>query len=380
MNVPVQRKILLNPGPATTTDTVKMAQVVPDICPREQEFCEVIQRIRDKLLRVAHGDATHEAVLIAGSGTSALDACLSSILSDTAGILVISNGAYGQRIAEICRVYYRAEQVHEVRGSDQARPDLAQVTATLDQHPAITHLAVVHHETTTGLLNPLEEIYALCAARGIAIVVDAVSSFAGIPMDLRKTPYDYVIATANKCIQAMAGLAFVIARRDRLESIKHYTPRNYSLSLYQQFASVRTSGQMRFTPPVQVAYALDRALDEYFIEGGAARYQRYTDCWTTLIDGLRTLGLTPLLPVELHSKLLTAIAEPSIPGFDYGHLHDWLYERHITIYPGKGGITPNFRIANIGEIDRRDIEFVLDRLGEYLSELPNRARPAGSVK
>lgn len=372
--MPVPRKILLNPGPATTTDSVKMAQVVPDICPREQEFCDVIQRIRASLVRVVAGETTHEAVLIAGSGTSSLDACLSSVLPDDAGIAVVNNGAYGQRMLDICRVYYRPDQVHEIRTSDLERPDLGEIDRMLARHPSVTHLACVHHETTTGLLNPIEEIHDVCRRRGVALVIDAVSSFAGIPIDLQRTPYDYLISTANKCVQGMAGIGFVIARRDRLESIASLKPRNYSLSLYQQYESVRTTGQMRFTPPVQVVYALEQALKEYFDEGGEARWARYTDSWRCLIEGLRAAGLTPLLPLHLHSRLLTSIAEPAIPGFDYGRLHDRLYQRHITIYPGKGGGLPNFRVANIGAIDRRDISLFLTYLDEYLTEL--RGAPA----
>jgi len=365
----VERKILLNPGPATTTDSVKLAQVVPDICPREKDFCLLMQSVREKLLRVVSGAPTHEIILIPGSGTAALEACLSSVLLESKKILVINNGTYGQLMLEICRAYYTTEQIIELKFSDEKLPNLNDIQEKFDQDENIAYLAVVHHETTNGLLNPLENIYQICRSSNVGTIVDAMSSFAGRPIDLSETPYDFLISSSNKCIQGMPGIGFVICNREKLTGLKNTQNKNYYLNLYGQYESIKNTGQMRFTPPVQIIYALDKALDELFLEGKENRFGRYQKSWRCLLDGLKRLNLKPLLPEALHSKILTAIKEPNISGFNYQAMHDFLYDKGITLYPGKGGNTPNFRVANMGDIDEKDINTFLSFLGEYLESL-----------
>ncbi len=212
----VPRKILLNPGPATTTDSVKAALVVPDICPREQEFVKLLQQVRLDLVRIAGGDfATYTCVLLAGSGTAAMDAVLNSVVPPDGAVVVINNGAYGERLAAIARCYQLP--LYELKFPWGDWPDLSLIQQTLSLHPEISHLAMVHHETSTGLLNQLQEIATLARNQGVSLIVDAISSFGGVPMDVNTLHIDYLLSTSNKCLQGMAGLAWVICRRDALE-------------------------------------------------------------------------------------------------------------------------------------------------------------------
>ncbi|MBW1953205.1 MAG: aminotransferase class V-fold PLP-dependent enzyme [Deltaproteobacteria bacterium] len=234
--ISVARKILLNPGPATTTDTVKAALVVPDICPREQEFVEVMRQVRQDLVQIAGGDVDfHTCVLLAGSGTAAMDAVLNSVIPPNRGVAVINNGAYGARLAEIARCYQLP--LVEINFAWGAWPDLELIDQTIQSNPEISHLALVHHETSTGMLNPLPEIAALAQDRGLSLIVDAISSLGGVPVDVRQQHIDYLLCTSNKCLQGMAGLSWVICRREALEQSGELPGRSYYLNLYQQTAS-----------------------------------------------------------------------------------------------------------------------------------------------
>ncbi|HMF37872.1 MAG TPA: 2-aminoethylphosphonate--pyruvate transaminase [Isosphaeraceae bacterium] len=365
---PLKRNILLNPGPATTTDTVKQALVVPDICPREQEFGALVGAVRRKLVEVVNGARTHMAVLFAASGTGAVEAVISSVVGPGDRILIHSNGAYGRRMIEIGRVFLAPDQVVVVEQPFGTYPDVARLEELIDRTPRLTHLALVHHETTTGMLNPAHRLVEITRRRGVLLILDAMSSYAGVPMDLQQTPYDFVVSSANKCLQGMPGISFVIANRQCLESSADHPARNYYFNLWRQHQCLERSGQMPFTPPVQVLYALNRALDEYFEETGARRRARYTASWEALVAGLRALHLELLLPLEQHSRILTAVLEPSHPNYSFQTMHDELYARGFTIYPGIIPDLRTFRLANLGAIDRTDIEAFLEVLRTYLDE------------
>ena len=368
MNKPVKRNILLNPGPATTTDSVKYAQVVPDICPREKEFCRLMNQIREKLVRVVNGDDRYTAIPFASSGTGAMDACISSVLAEGKKILVVNNGAYGKRMVEIARTYYGNERVvvYELPWGDY--PQESEVERILSRDGAIAAIVLVHHETTTGMLNPVENITRIAHKRDVDVVVDTVSSYAGIVIDVRKDDIDYLFSTSNKCIQGMAGISFVICKKDKLKKTASNPVKNYYFNLFRQFSYFEKTGEMQYTPPVQIAYALDRALDEFFDETAGGRSRRYADSWKALVEGLKALGFTFLVPMEQQSKLLTAVIEPTDPHYDFTGMHDYLFERGFTIYPGKGAKENTFRVANIGAIDKEDIGRFLDALGGYLKE------------
>lgn len=350
----IKRNILLTPGPATTTDFVKYAQVVPDICPREREFGEIMRQIREDLVKIVKGDGNYTSILFAGSGTAMMDACINSVVPPDKKIAVINNGAYGIRMVKITKSY-RISCV-ELSFEWGEMPNLGKVRETLEKDKNIACLAMVHHETTTGMLNPIKEIGNIAKENNCIFIVDTVSSFAGIPINIKDYKIDFMFSTSNKCIQGTAGLAFVICRKDELEKTKNYPPRSFYLNLYQQYDYFEKKGQMQFTPPVQVIHALRQATEEYFEEGGENRYNRYTKSWQTLRKGLKEIGFKFLLKEEKESHILTTILEPENPNYDFSKLHDLLYEEGFTIYPGKIGKKGTFRLANMGAIDYRDIK------------------------
>ncbi len=360
----VPRKILLNPGPCTTTDRVKRALVVPDLCPRERDMGTVLDAVRRKLLRVANADTTHTAVLLAGSGSAAMEACLGSVVGPADRVLIVENGAYGRRAAEIAETLGLPHRTLAFAWGDHPRPE--GVEAALDATPAVTHCFVVHHETTTGMLNPLAAIVGACRRRGVTTIVDAMSSFGGVPLDLCETPAEFVISCANKCLQGFPGLSFVLARRDALARTATLPRRSVYLNLYDNWRVQEEAQQYRFTPPVQVLFAFDAALDELFEEGADARHARYAACHSTLLAGMQALGFRCLVPVEWQSKLLTAFHGLDHPAWSFEDMHDYLYERGVTVYPGKLSSSGGFRIANIGDLRPADIELVLSHLREFL--------------
>ncbi|MCF7804626.1 MAG: 2-aminoethylphosphonate--pyruvate transaminase [Candidatus Marinimicrobia bacterium] len=364
----IKRNILLNPGPATTTDTVKQAQVVPDICPRETEFQVVMDGIREDLVKIVHGGTDYASVLFGGSGTSAMDATLASVVPPDGKILLLINGAYGKRMQQITKTYDIATSVYEVEWGTAL--DWRVVDQMLSNDRTISHIAMVHHETTTGILNPLEPFLAISKKYNLTTLADTISSYAGIPIDLRETPVDFLMSTSNKCIQGMAGLAFVICKNISLEKLSKFKGRTFYLDLYKQYDYFERTGQMRFTPPVQVTYALRQAIDEYFEEGESNRWDRYSKSYKTLIDGLTKLGFRFLLGDDVkHSRILTTIYEPDHPNYDFNDLHDRLYERGFTIYPGKVSDKDTFRLSVLGAIDHTDIRDFLVNLEEVLDEM-----------
>ena len=363
----IDRKILLNPGPATTTDTVKMAQVVPDICPREQEFIKIMAEVRQGLLAVVGADNEYTCILFAGSGTAAMDAVINSVVPQNKKIMVINNGAYGERMVKIAKAY--SIDCVDLKVPRTQSPDLKHVEKALKGDAEITHVAIVHHETTTGMLNPIREIGEIAHSLNKLVITDAISSFAGAPIDIKNDHVDYLLSTSNKCIQGMAGLSFVICKKNELEKLYDYPERSFYLNLYRQYEYFKTTGQMQFTPPVQVVYALRQAIDEYFEEGGMRRYTRYTKSWQALRKGLGDMGFKFLLTPEHESHILTTVLEPDVQNFHFKRMHDLLYEKGFTIYPGKIGHNNTFRVANMGDIDDGDIDAFIVSCKEALSEM-----------
>ena len=361
--------ILLNPGPANTTETVKQAQTRPDICPREKEFGQVMLRVRDRLARVvAPQDDDVTSVLFCGSGTAGVEAAVSSTVPDDGRLLVIDNGAYGQRMAEMAAAYGLPFDVE--RFGVGGYPDCDRVAARLDGG-AYTQLAVVHHETSTGMLNPVPRLGALCKERGVEMIVDAMSSFAGLPMTFDGLGADYLVSSSNKCIQGMAGISFVICRRSRLATLEQIPGRSLYLNLGLQHRFFEEgANQMRFTPPVQVVYALDQAIEEYFAEdGGAGRHRRYRQNWEALDGGMRQLGFRRLHPERELSRILTAYVEPDHPAYDFDGLHDRLYDKGFTIYPGKGAVVSTFRLANMGAVTPDHMRAFCGAMKETIDEM-----------
>jgi 2-aminoethylphosphonate-pyruvate transaminase len=362
----IRREVLLNPGPATTSDSVKYAQVCADICPREKEFGDVMKWICRELTSIVANPSEYETVFFGGSGTAADEAMISSCVPEVGHILIVDNGSYGERLAKIAAVYKINHTVF--KSSAYEKIDLIALENEF-KTGKYTHLGIVYHETTTGLLNPLDIICPLAKKHNIITIVDAVSIYAGMPMELSKLGIDFMASTSNKNIQGMAGVGFVICKKSELEKTKNIPMRNYYLNLYDQYAHFSKTGQTRFTPPVQTLYALRQAILETKQETVEKRWQRYTDCWRILVDAVEKLNLKMLVKEEDQSHLITAIFEPETPRYSFENLHDLARQHGFTIYPGKLGNINTFRIANIGDIKKHEIERFTEVLKNYLDSI-----------
>lgn len=349
----IQRNILLNPGPATTTDTVKMAQIVPDICPRERAFGQRMRELGTDLLKVVHANAADwSTVLFCGSGTLCIDACVSSLVPAGKKLLIVNNGAYSARAAEIARAY-AVPHINLTFPADDL-PDLDAVESTLTENPDIAAVYTTHQETGTGILNPVREIGALAHAHGAVMIADTISTYAMIPFSADEMNVDVCMSSAQKGIQGMTGLSFVIAKKSLLAAAKDYPVRSYYTNLVMQYEGFEETGEMRFTPPVQIVYAAKRALAEYFAEGETKKWARHTRTINAIHEGIARLGLTETIPRAIQSGLVVAVNYPSAD-FDFTRVHDYCYERGYTIYPGKMQTTSTFRLCALGAIDAPDI-------------------------
>lgn len=361
----IKRNVLLNPGPATTTDTVKRAQVVPDICPREKEFVSLLAELRSGLCRMAHAsEPEYTAVLFCGSGTLCIDVCVNSLVPAGKKILVVDNGAYSARAAEVCRMYH-IPHIHLVSNVLE-QPDLGQVERTLREHPDVAVVYCCHHETGTGVLNPIREIGALAHRFGAVFVTDTTSSLGMIPFDIVEDNVDFCMASAQKGLMAMAGLSFVIGRRNLIEESAHHPTRSYYCNLFLQYEFFEKTGQMHFTPPVQTIYAAIQALKEYFAEGEEVKFARHRAVYEALQAGVRELGLETVVAPEIASGLVVTVKYPDWPGWDYEKVHDYCYRRGFTIYPGKIGTLDTFRLCAMGAITPADIADFFTVLREAL--------------
>ena len=351
----LDRKILLNPGPATTTDTVKLSQLVPDICPREKEFQDLMASLRQDLPKIVHADPkAYTSVLFCGSGTLNIDVCLNSLLPAGKKILIVDNGAYSARAAEICR-YYGLPHI-DLRFPEDQRPDLSLVEKTLKEEPDIALVHTTHNETGTGLLNPIREIGALAHKYHAVFTVDTTSTLAMIPIDVERDNIDFCMASAQKGLMAMTGLSFIIGRRDLMEASAAYPKRSYYCNLFLQYDYFEKTGQMHFTPPVQTVYAARQALDEYFQEGEQAKWARHTRVFEAIHRGLDKLGFRDYIRRDWQAGLVVSALYPDDPNWDFEKIHDYCYDRGYTIYPGKISNTPTFRLCALGAIDEEDIE------------------------
>ncbi len=350
----VKRNVLLNPGPSTTTDTVKMAQVVPDICPREKEFANIMAPLRNDLVKIVHGNSQeYTAVLFCGSGTICIDAALNSLLANNKKAMIINNGSYSQRACDICR-YYGMPFIEIDQPLDDT-PDLNKIETALKENPDTGYVYVTYHETGTGLLNPVKEIGALAHRYGAFLITDTTSAYAMIPINVYDENIDFCMASAQKGIMGMTGLSFIIGRRDIIEQSKDYTKRSYYCNLYMQYEFFEKTGEMHFTPPVQTIYAAKQALVEYFDEGETAKWARHQRIMRAIRKGIDEIGLKEAIKRNVQSGLVAAIDYPDDPNWDFKKVHDYCYERGFTIYPGKIDGRGGFRLCALGAIDEEDI-------------------------
>lgn len=350
----IKRNILLNAGPSTTTDTVKMAQVVPDICPREKEFQEIMKPMRDDLVRIVHGDTKdYISVLFCGSGTICIDVVLNSLLDEGKKACVISNGAYSQRAVEVLK-YYGLPHI-EIKQPIDKLPDLTVIENVFKESDDIGYIYVTHHETGTGLLNPIRNIGELAHRYGIMMITDTTSSYAMIPIDVYRDNIDFCMASAQKGIMGMTGLSYIIGKRSIIEESANYPKRSYYCNLYMQYEYFEKTGEMHFTPPVQTIYAARQALKEYFSEGEEEKWARHQRVMKAIHDGEAKLGLREALDISVQSGLVSSVCYPDDPNWDFDKVHDYCYERGFTIYPGKIDGRDTFRLCALGAIDESDI-------------------------
>ena len=357
--------ILLNPGPANTTASVKQALVMPDLCHREPECSEMMRRCREMLVTLAGAGPDWATVLFAGSGTAAVEAAVSSAVPDDGGLLVADNGVYGDRIARIARAHGIASHVLKYDIWTPVDPD--DVDRALAAHPELSHVAVIHHETTTGILNPVAEIARAAARQGRSVIVDAMSSLFGETLDVTQPGIDFVTASANKCLQGVPGVSFVLARRSALDALAGRALRSVYLDLHGHYRS-QESDNTPFTPAVQVLHAMEQALVELDKEGPAARVARYAENARVLREGLTRLGLEILTPAGARGNVLTTFRLPA--GVAYPALHDAMKHRGYIIYAGQGEIaTYGFRVANMGTLTPTDMAEVVAAFAASIEEL-----------
>lgn len=351
----IKRNVLLNPGPSTTTDTVKYAQVVPDICPREKEFGSLMKGLREDLVKIVHGDLEkYTSVLFCGSGTINIDVAINSLLPEGKKVLVVNNGAYSTRAVEICQ-YYGLPHIGLQFPVDQ-RPDLAVVEKTLKDNPDIALVHTTHNETGTGILNPIREIGALAHKYGAVFTVDTTSTYAMRPINIEEDNIDFCMASAQKGLMAFTGLSFIVGSRSIIEKSAAYPKRSYYCNLYLQYEFFEKTGEMHFTPPVQTIYATIQALREYWAEGEEAKWARHTRVFNAINEGLNGLGFKQVIKPEWRTGLVSSVIYPDDPNWSFEAVHDYCYERGFTIYPGKISTTNTFRLCALGAIDEDDIK------------------------
>jgi 2-aminoethylphosphonate-pyruvate transaminase len=357
--------ILLNPGPANTSRAVREALVMPDLCHREPEFFETMRECRERLVRLAGCAERFAAVLFTGSGTAAVEAAVSSVVPRDRALLVVSNGVYGDRLARIARVHGIPAEVLACDITTPVAP--ADVEAALERRPDVSHVAVVHHETTTGLLNPVMDVARVAARSGRRVLIDAMSSLFGERLDVDADGVDFVMASANKCLQGVPGIAFVLGRRSALEALAAQPPRSVYLDLHGHYTT-QERDNTPFTPAVQVLHAMRQALVELEAEGVPSRIARYAENARVLRQGMSALGFDILVPEGARSNILTTFRLP--PGLAYDPLHDAMKRRGYVIYAGQGDIrTYAFRVSNMGTLTPRNMEGVVDAFRAAVAEL-----------
>jgi 2-aminoethylphosphonate-pyruvate transaminase len=358
--------LLLTPGPLTTAKSVKSA-MLHDWGSRDAGFLEINRTVLARLTEIVNGTGDYVAVPMQGSGTFAVEAMLTSFVPPDGEVLVLINGAYGQRARRILETAKRRVVVHET--AEDTPPDLDAVDRILRDNPGITHVFAVHCETTSGIRNPIERIAETVARHGKRLLIDAMSAFGALPLDAATVPFDAVAASSNKCIEGVPGLGFVVCRRDALEATQGNAT-TLVLDLHDQWQALERTGQFRFTPPIHVIVAFHQALMEFFAEGGVAgRGARYAANCKVLIDGMRALGFRTLLPVSLQAPIIVTFHMPGEPNFRFQDFYDGLKDRGFIIYPGKLTVADSFRIGCIGRLFQDDMRAALGAVRDVLETM-----------
>ncbi|MEO5998091.1 MAG: 2-aminoethylphosphonate--pyruvate transaminase [Chitinophagaceae bacterium] len=362
-----KKQLLFTPGPLTTSKTVKEA-MLQDVGSRDFSFINAVKDIRKGLLQLANvsKEKGYECVIIQGSGTFCIESVISSVVGIKDVLLILANGAYGERIAKMSAIHRLNHHVARFAENEIVTPGATE--NFLLAHPEITHVACIHSETTTGLINPVAEIGAVCKKHNKIFIVDAMSSFGGVEMDMKEMQIDFLVSSSNKCIEGVPGFAFSLCKKTALEKAKGQA-RSLSLDLYEQWAGLEANGQFRFTPPTLSIMAFRQALRELEEEGGVkAREERYKTNKKLLNAGMADLGFKQYLRSAMQGHIITAFLYPDDPNFNFEIFYKKLNERGFVIYPGKLGKTDAFRIGNIGQIFPDDIKALIVAVKEVLEE------------
>jgi 2-aminoethylphosphonate-pyruvate transaminase len=354
---------LLTPGPLTTTSTVKQ-EMLFDRCTWDDDYKEVTQKIRTELLQLAEASPKlYTAVLMQGSGTFGVEAVLTTAISKSDKCLILTNGAYGERIVTMAK--YIGINYETYSSPYDSLPEMSKVRDILDKHCDITHIIMVHLETTTGILNPLEEISKVSKGYGKSLIIDAMSSFGGIPINVSELGIDYLISSANKCIQGVPGFCFVIANNEKLSKCRGNS-KSLCLDLYDQEEKMKSDGKWRFTSPTHVVAAFSKALDELIEDGGVnERFNRYTRNNLQIRKSLKEIGINSYIEDSLQSPIITTFLFPNSE-FSFNSFYEYLKQRGFVIYPGKLTDVETFRIGNIGEIYEEDIKRLCTIIKDYI--------------
>ncbi len=368
-NTIAKDKLLFTPGPLTTSMTVKQA-MLRDLGSRDNEFIDTVKQVRNALLQMGEVSQAlgYEAVLMQGSGTFGVESVISSALPKAGGhLLVIINGAYGDRIAKMADVHGITKTV--LKYAEDEYPSLEDIDSTLTQNPSITHAVVVHCETTSGIFNPILKIGEVIKRHGKTYIVDAMSSFGAVPTNIIDCKIDFLVSSSNKCIEGVPGFSFSIAKKDALDACKG-NARSLSLDLYAQWEGLEQNGQFRFTPPTHTILAFAQAIKEHTEEGGVAgRSARYQANYNLLVAGMRELGFKEYLAPEKQGYIISSFLYPADPKFDFKLFYELLNNLDFVIYPGKLSQVDCFRIGNIGHVTEVDIRGLLVAIQDTLLEM-----------
>lgn len=358
---------LLTPGPLTTSYAVKEA-MLRDWGSWDEEFRAMTRKMRTQLLALlGAGKSDYDCVPIQGSGSYCVEAMLGSFVPKDGKVLVLANGAYGLRAAQTME--YLGRDFKLLNKGDYLPPRGDEVSAILADDPAITHVLIIHCETSSGILNPVEEIADVVHAAGRKVLVDSMSAFGAVPLDVERTKYTAMVSSSNKCIEGVPGFGFVIARTDELEAAKGNS-HSLSLDVHAQWAAMEKTGQWRFTPPTHVVAAFLVALDAHEKEGSVAgRGARYTNNRDVMIEGMRKLGFETLLADRWLSPIIVTFFYPASPAFEFQKFYDLMKDRGFIIYPGKLTVVDSFRIGCIGQMDEHVMRKVVTAAGQALSEI-----------
>ena len=359
-------KALFTPGPLTTSSTVKQA-MLRDLGSRDLEFINVIKEIRQELVALGGNEEEYTAVLMQGSGTCGIEAVISSVIPPDGKLLILINGAYGERMLKIATIHHVPTVVQ--RYPENKQPDAGALEHVLNGDPSISHVAVVHCETTTGIINPVTEYGRVVKEHKRIYFVDAMSSFGAYPLDLKEAGIDFLVSSSNKCIEGVPGFSFVLARKENLLATRGFA-RTLSLDLLAQWEGLERDGQFRFTPPTHALLAFRQALRELEAEGGVAgRAERYQRNYALTIKGMRALGFQPYLEDSDRGYIISSFYYPTHSRFDFKDFYQRLSERGHIIYPGKLSQANCFRIGHIGRLGLSDIHALLAAVAETLDEM-----------